>query len=524
MVIFPSKSDFDSWEKLGNSGWGWDGMASYFRKFHTYHEPPQKLKEELTLDYVDTEAQGSDGPIQVSYGCGVGLPPFNMAWPKAWAAATEKMHGDPVTGTAVGGFNNTGTIDPIAMKRSHAGNSYLSQEVADRPNLRVVTEAHATKISIAENKDDNVKATGVEYVTKDGLRHQVHAKYEVVLAAGALHTPKLLELSGIGNKDILERHDIHCWVDNPGVGENVQDHGFVPYSWEVADPLTSGDQLRNPEVVQAAMQAYETAKAGPFALHALASAFVPLMKTSDDPVPTETLKSLMAEHVDHEPTPSSSSLPTGQKSVAILRDHVMSPGHCSAQYTLAPFQLTPEVGPSPQDVFGMSQEGFYASIVAVLSNPFSRGSTHVQSTDPHAPPEYDPKALSHPLDLELLARHALFLESLRDTSPLMELFLAGGRRLHNGGRRVSTLEEARETARARYTPHYHICGSAAMMPREDGGVVDSELRVYGVEGLRVVDASLFPLIPRGNIQADVYAVAEKAADILLDAYRNVSSR
>lgn len=503
MVIFPSRSDLDSWERLGNPGWGWDAMAPYFRKFHTYTEPPRSLKNELMLDYMNKEAQGSDGPIHVSYGSGVGMPPFNVAWPKAWAAINGDMQGDPVTGTAVGGFNNTATMNPVSMERSHAGNAYLTEQVAERPNLRIVTEAHVTRVLLAQNEDGSVRATGVEFRGRDDQARQIKARHEVVLAAGALNTPKLLELSGVGNKDVLARHGISCLVDNPNVGENVQDHGFVPYSWEVADPLTSGDQLRSPEVVKAVMEAFATAKAGPFTLHTLSSAFVPLTAGRVGP--------LVEGHFESGSVPA-----VLKKQFEVLLDQVVAPDDCSAQYTLAPFQITPRAGSSPQQVFGMKEDGFYVSMVAVLNHPFSRGSTHIQSSDPAKSPMFDPKAVTHPLDLELHGRHALFLETLRDTSPLRQLFKEDGRRIHNGGRRVDTLDQAKETVKDGYTPHYHVCGSAAMMPRESGGVVDSKLRVYGVQRLRVVDASIFPLIPRGNIQTDVYAVAEKAAEILIE--------
>lgn len=537
MVVFPSRVDFDSWEKLGNPGWGWDAMAPCFRKFHTYTEPPAQLREDLMLGYMDTSAQGSDGPLHVSFGSGVGMPPFNVAWPRAWAAIHGEMQGDPVTGTATGAFNNAASMNPLTMERSHAGNAYLSDEVTARPNLRVVTEAHVTKILLVKTQDGSavVKATGVEFTSRDGETRRVHARREVVLAAGALHTPKLLELSGIGSKDLLARHGIACHVDNPGVGENVQDHGFVPYSWEVADPLTSADQLRNPDVAKAMMEAYTTAKAGPFTLHTLSSAFLPLMSMGGDDddgddgddglapggSPAAVLRSLVEQYGGDDddddataPGPASSR----KQQFAVLRDQLAAADHCSAQYTLAPFQITPQAGPSPQQVFGMKEDGYYVSMVAVLNHPFSRGRTHIRSADPRDPPSYDPRAVTHPLDLELHARHALFLETLRDAAPLRALFRPGGRRLHSGGRRVETLDQAKETVREGYTPHYHVCGSAAMLPRDEGGVVDCELRVYGVEGLRVVDASIFPLIPRGNIQTDVYAVAEKAAEILTRAY------
>lgn len=513
MVIYPSRSGFNSWEKLGNPGWGWDAMAPYFRKFHTYSGPGDEAEKDFLLDYQVKEAQGSDGPLKISYGSGAGYPPFSSAWPKAWSNLNKKMTGDPITGSAIGAFNNPATMDPVTRERSHAGNDYLTKEVRARPNLRIVTEALVTKLVLKRDASGGVKATGVEFRAKDGQTLQVPAQHEVVLAAGAIKTPQLLELSGVGSGEVLAAHGIECLVDNPNVGENLQDHGFVALTWEVADPATSADMMRDPAVANMAVQAFVTAKAGPLSTNSLASAFFPLQNQDLSP---GSVEALLPAHFDGEPVPAPL-----RKQFAALREQVLAPDDCSAQFTLAPFQITPiHDQPSPQATFGMKEDGFYASIVAVLNHPFSRGTVHIRSASSADAPAVDPRTMSHPLDLELHARHTLVLERLRDTSPLRELFKDGGRRLHNGGRRVETLEEAKEVVKARYTPHYHVCGTAAMMPRESGGVVDASLRVYGVEGLRVVDASVFPLIPRGNIQTDVFAVAERAAEILAQDWKS----
>ncbi|KAI0011190.1 putative GMC oxidoreductase [Xylariaceae sp. FL0662B] len=500
MVIYPSKSGFNTWERLGNPGWGWDTIESYFRKFHTFTEPQPKLKKEFMLDYLNG-AHGTDGPIHISYGSEEGFPPFAQAWSRAWSALCKPIDGDPITGTSIGAFNSAATLHPTTRERSHAGNAYFSEKVSQRANLRVITEALVEKIVLTQQADDSnkLRATGVTFVGKDGQRRQVSATREVILAAGAVKTPQLLELSGIGSKDVLAKYGINCLLDNPNVGENLQDHGFVPFSWEVADPTTSGDQMRNPSVVEAAMGAYQEARAGPLSVNALASSFFPLQKQDLTPVSVSQLLSDLGQ-AEVEPR--------------VLREQICAPGECSAQFTLGPFQINPFPGDTPSHIFGLGAEGFYASIVAVLNHPFSRGSVHIQSADPRSQPVLDPRAMSHPLDLELHARHALLLEKIRDTPPLRELFKEGGRRLHNDGQRVETLDQAKEAVKNRYTPHYHVCGTAAMKPRESGGVVDSKLRVYGVDGLRIVDASIFPLIPRGNIQSSVFAVAERAADLI----------
>ncbi|KAF4540436.1 Aryl-alcohol dehydrogenase [Lasiodiplodia theobromae] len=512
MIIYPSQSDFNSWEKLGNPGWGWSSIAPYFRKFHTYSKPDREgLGEELMLDYMVEKAQGDSGPIQVSFGGADGSAPFSKAWPRTFRTLNLDMTGDPISGVASGAFNPPSNIDPTTRTRSYAGSAYLNDKVLKRPNLRVITEAFVEKVALERQPDGSCRATGVHFTAKDGTAHQIAAKHEVIVAAGALRTPQLLELSGIGSKELLTRHGIECFVDNSHVGENLQDHALVPASWEVQDPMTSGDQMRDPAVQQALFAAYQSAAAGPLSACLLPSAFFHAL---DQDLAPADLSELVSAHLRDADLPAHL-----RAQYDVLAAQLSSPSNTTVQYTLAPFQIIPAAGPSPKDFLSMSTPGFYATIVSVLNYPFSRGNVHIQSKDPRAAPVFDPKAMSHPLDLEIHARHLFFPERLRATPPLSHLFKENGRRIHNGGKPIETMEEAREMVRNGYIPHFHLCGTAAMMPRELGGVVDSRLNVYGVSGLRVVDASVFPLIPRGNIQSDVYAVAERAADILAEDWQ-----
>ena len=161
--------------------------------------------------------------------------------------------------------------------------------------------------------------------------------------------------------------------------------------------------------------------------------------------------------------------------------------------------------------------GNFVSLGCLQSHPFSRGSAHITSADADAPPRIDPRYLSHPADLEILARHVRALDTqLRTAAPLAALLKPDGRRNHPDAFKVggSDLEGAKKYVRDTAVTAYHSCGTAAMLPRDKGGVVDPQLVVYGTENLRVVDASIFPLIPRGNILSSVYAVAERAADII----------
>lgn len=152
--------------------------------------------------------------------------------------------------------------------------------------------------------------------------------------------------------------------------------------------------------------------------------------------------------------------------------------------------------------------GNWITICSMLSHPLSAGSVHITSADPDTHPKIDFGYYTHPLDLEIHARHIQALEKIAKTEPLASYIKPGGRRSPSR-HSTDTVDEAKELVRSFATTNYHPCSSCSM-----GSVVDSRLNVVGVQGLRVVDASVMPLIPRGNIIATVYAVAERAADII----------
>ncbi|PYI00085.1 alcohol oxidase [Aspergillus ellipticus CBS 707.79] len=470
MVIYPSRSDIDAWEKLGNPGWNWESLSAYVRKSQKFTPPSDEINQELSLGYIDPTLQGTDGPVHT---------------------LNHHPTGDPISGRAKGAFCNPGSIHATSRARSHAGVTYYNSKTAERINLRVVTEALVEKIIVEKEKpgESGFFAAGVQFIGKDGIRRTVTAATEVILAAGAVKTPHLLELSGIGDAGLLKAHGIETLINNPNVGENLQEHGLVPFSWEVADG-------------QVTLRPWQSSGAGPLGLCTFFSAFMTPPYLQD-----EEFQGLLDTYLDKE-TPSNR---TAQ--YRILRQLLEDLEEPTGQYEMCAFQVTPENSPSLQGIFGMPEPESFLTMVAVLNRPFSRGCVHLSSPDPTALPAFDPQILSHPLDLELQARHVKWLDTLAATEPMASLLKPNGRRLHHS-EQVSSLEIARELTRDRIIAHFHVSGTAAMMPRGIGGVVDARLRVYGCPNLRVVDASVIPLIPRGNIQTTVYAVAEKAADLI----------
>jgi choline dehydrogenase-like flavoprotein len=221
MAMFPSRTNLDNWGKMGNQGWFFDDLAPYFQKFSTSHPPSQAIRDTLGgLAYYQEDLAGN-GPVQLSFDDQYSV--MNEKWFKTFAELGLEMKTDPRSGRAVGAFQNSSTIESKTNVRSSAVTAYYTDEIAKRPNLHVLMETTAQKIT-TETRDGLVIATGVQVKDKDGKVTTITANKEVILAAGTIRTPQLLELSGIGDRDLLESLGIEVLIDNPNVGEHMQDH------------------------------------------------------------------------------------------------------------------------------------------------------------------------------------------------------------------------------------------------------------------------------------------------------------
>ncbi|KAH0430339.1 GMC oxidoreductase [Colletotrichum camelliae] len=491
----PSRRDIDSWGELGNEGWSWEELAPYLRKSEAFVAPTEQQAADMLLGYVDPASHGTAGPIVNEF------PrlysPLLRAWPRTLENLGLAVRGDPRDGKALGGYVNLLNID--GATRSYAANAYLGP-ARQRPNLRVVTGAFVSNI-VLERSGGKVAATGVKW-TKDGSTHEAAATREVVLAAGSIASPQLLEVSGIGDRRLLQEHGIEVFVDNPHVGENLQDHVYVPLGFATKPGVPTNEDYANATYFQEQLDLYIQNKTGRLSSAGASSALLSLKQ--------------IASTLDFDAL--SLGLKTGKPGLdeqyrLLIRD---------LRSEAITQELTIEGGISPQfssdttKLFSANAPGNFLSILGVLEHPFSRGSVHIQSPDPAVHPRIDPRYLSNPADVSLLKTIALHLQTVARTAPLSDL-LQGDGTVYQPGYHELTALNVEGWVRRSVQSEYHPCGTCAMMPRTKGGVVDEKFRVYGVENLRVVDASVFPLIPRANIQSVVYAVAERAAHFLKEA-------
>ncbi|KAJ5662167.1 uncharacterized protein N7477_009783 [Penicillium maclennaniae] len=436
----PSPAGIDAWARLGNPKWNWKSLRPYLQKSITVTPPnggpipKSERHESIKVTYPALQDKVAS--------------PLLEGWNDAFKSQGYDFISDFLAeNKTIGSRAYTATIDPESGLRSSADNEYGAVARA-RANVTIVTEATVHRI-LFDSKGADVNAAGAKVTFKNGQTADIIAVKEVIMAAGAFHTPKILELSGIGGKERLDKLAIPVVIDHPGVGENLQNHlmSVLPA------PLSPDAGL-------------EGVKPG--------------------------LKSIAFVRIDPEEQNKLFAAGPEPKSASekVIQSIIQDPNEASASIFLA------------------VRSASLALLGAITSFPFSRGSTHISSAEFDTMPTVDPGFLSNELDLEILARHVQTLHELPTSDSLKKFFQ------QTGSSSQPDLEEIKKKLRASALTTHHTCGTTAMLPRADGGVVDQDLKVYGTTNLRVVDASVFPLIPHANPMATVYAVAEKAADII----------
>jgi len=327
--------------------------------------------------------------------------------------------------------------------------------------------------------------------------YSVNASREVVLSAGTIQTPQILELSGIGNPYILAENGINTLVNLPGVGENFQEHLYVGVEWQLIPGQVSFDILRNNLTVAAEQLAqYNANGTGLYAALDSTLAFMPLHDFADAERRAALLQ-IFDEEAEEAPIFSLESLQYPIQRAWLEKDIV-------AQSELVVWSRG-VISPAPNES--------YVSILGGISHPMSRGSVHISSSDPLAAPTINPQFLSKNFDSQFLLDALKFVQSIGRQSPLADVIAVQTAPDPSVQDDADLLEFVRTTT----SDGDHLIGTAAMAPREFNGVVDPSLKVYGTANLRVVDASVIPLLFAAHTQATVYAIAEKAATMILGA-------
>ncbi|RMZ69331.1 aryl-alcohol dehydrogenase [Pyrenophora seminiperda CCB06] len=501
-VVFPNHEWQDRLaEELlpgaGREDWSAQGMRDCYRRWQA---------EQSSVPKVDDEDVASVDRVQVSYPRTMDL--LQTRWIEAFEELSHSKSPTGFTESSAGATTVTNAIDASKGERSHAGTAFLEPALA-RGNVTLKTGVKVDKIAFDEalTADGKLNARGVHY-TYQGEKHLISGR-QIILCAGVFESPAILERSGIGSKTILAAANIPVLYELPGVGENLQDHLNCGLSCEVKDNIPTHDiNFRNPELRKAALLEYERSHTGRFSEGgAYSFAFTPL-QLLETPSETQELIHKVQQFVAQETNPSRKAQYT------FLQETIESPTEATATNFMLRTQRHKDADYFPKGKPSFVQ-GNYVTVVAMLAHPFSRGSCHIASPDASQQPDIKFNYLSHPLDTEILARHLRLIERLFQGPTFSAIAKPNGRRLPRSfPHPVTSLDDAKGILPINSATNYHPCGTCSMMREELGGVVDERLRVYGTGNVRVCDAGVLPIIPRGNILTAVYGFAEKAVEII----------
>jgi len=439
------QQDFNDWESAGNPGWSYRDVLPYFKRMESWQRGGGVFR-------------GGSGPLSVS-DVSAKLHPLCKHFIAAGQALGFDYNAD------MNGENQEGVgyyqLTTHQGQRMSAARAYL-KPARKRPNLTLVCNASVARI-VFEGK----RAVGVEYKHKHKI-YRANVTKEVILSAGAVNSPQLLQLSGVGPSHVLQRAGIDQVHESPAVGQHLQDHIGHSYFYRANQP-TLNQQLRPwwGKLLQGLR--YLLTRGGPLSLSInQAGGFVHTRKGLDRP------------NIQLYFSPLS--------------------------YTKAPAGERPMLNPDPFPAYALG-----------ISNckVYSEGQINIASKDPHEAPTIEPNYLAHKSEIQDLLEGVKLIRKLAATAQLQAITLDEMR----PGVECKTDAQLIEDIRNNADTVFHPCGTCRMGPDPLKNVVDSELKVHGLEGLRVVDASIFPNVLCGNINAATIMVGEKAADLILSSHK-----
>ena len=473
------KRQIDAWEDMGNDGWGWESLAEHYVQQESFLKPNGQQKSNGAT--FEEGAHGYEGEVDVGftpYLTGQGA--FDVLR-EAHEAKGYTWNKDVNTGSMPGFGVWPMTLNASTLTREDAGRAFYYSIAKGRPNLHVFLNTTASRVLWSDSNGSLGKtASGVQVVRSDGTIRTLQATKEVIISAGSIRSPALLELSGIGNPSVLGPLGIKTIVPLPSVGSNLQDqpaNGIIyssPTNWTgyptFATFLTASD---------------------------LFGASLPSITASIQSNLTSYARAIIADSAPNTTT------------IAIQKRLL----HHQLELVFTPNSTVPLA----EILWAPTGNIIAAQFWNLL--PFSRGSIHINSTNPFSQPSINPNFLQLPIDTLVQSAIAVRIRDLFATPPLSQHVTnevsPGFAVVPQNATYVDRDGPWAEWVRGSFNGNSHPVSTCGMLGRELGGVVDKEGKVYGTRNLRVVDASIFPTQISGHLSASVYAVAGKIAGAML---------
>ncbi|EJD41731.1 FAD/NAD(P)-binding domain-containing protein [Auricularia subglabra TFB-10046 SS5] len=482
--------------ELGNPGWSFKEFFPYFIKTENVSASSEELQQ-LTHATIDPR------PIHTSFSqwYSEAIPPVVDTLIQTGLKPVR----DPGGGTdASYVWNPILAINQETQERSYAANAYYEPN-AHRTNLIILTRAQVLTVNLSPEKTGgNHRATGVTYLDLTTRKsYAASATTEVIVSAGGVQSPQILELSGIGNRTLLNQFGIEAQIDLPAVGENYQDHLMVFETFEVPNTFETWDVLNDPVRNATEYAEYLHNRTGMYTAGINAISYM----TASHFLDKKTLKAWVRE-LDREFNASSTS-----------------PG-ARAQYEIQRRRLSPDSKEATLEIYAAPASAYpalvkpntsYIQIVAIPTHPFTRGSIHIKSGDPLVGPAIDLNAWARDIDRKIMLSGGKYARSLTRMKPLSPIILNDVAPPKGTASDEEWLDFIRDTS----NNPYHPCCTAAMLPQSLGGVVDPKFKVYGTSNLRVVDLSILPMMLGTHLMGTAYAIGERGADFVKAAHGRI---
>ncbi|KAJ6471104.1 alcohol oxidase [Mycena vitilis] len=460
-----SSVEYDAIEELGNPGWNWKEFLRYFKKSETFARSPQNAK--IYGMHFDGNAHGTEGPLKKGFPrCMDAL--VQPALQTADALGVPR-NPDPSAGDNRGIFVATKSIDGNAT-RSSAASAYYEPNKS-RPNLTILIGARVARLLTEKGSGSGIVIRGVEYLQGDAVK-VLEAKKEVILCAGSYETPKILELSGIGDPTILRKLGISVVLELKSVGAN---HLYTIPS-RLKGKVYTYDSMQDQEVAEREKKLYADKRTGLLSATPSLFAFLPLHTIDQENIILDSAQKLKLEDANA----------AAQKTFKLQQQWI-----ANDRIPWIDINFIDRFMPGPGATFEPGRA--YMTINVMLLHPFGRGSVHITSSDPLQSPAIELNIFDNNVDL------GMFVESYK----LAMKFLTTERLLKK------TDKDIEGFLRQSVGSSFHPVGTVGMLPEKDGGCVDPSLKVYGTANLRVVDASIIPMNISAHLQATLYAITEK---------------
>ncbi|KDQ20129.1 hypothetical protein BOTBODRAFT_27543 [Botryobasidium botryosum FD-172 SS1] len=489
----PPSFDLDAIGRLGNPGWNWDRFLEYAKKSETFQLPTPEEAEKYHF-YTNPEHHGTSGPLRAGFRSS--STECSLLFQKTLNNLGIEMQKDHMGGKLCGTWVDPATIDKETGSRSYAANAYYAPN-ASRENLKVLIGALVHKVTFSSIRlNEDVQATGVAFIY-DGKPFEVKARKEVIVSGGALKSPQILELSGVGDPEILKPLGLDVHVELPGVGTNLQEHNAIVTAFELteSDRWVTRDAVQfNPDLAAEQLALYRSTGEGLYSISRGVIAFSPL----------KTLNPKAAEHMiaSIEAKIREQKDPALREQWALQLEAMKDNDVPDCEFIGSPNYVPTAHPPNIKKK--------YFSVSGLHNRALSRGTIHITSTNPVDHADIDPRSFEQDEDMVMMLEIMKFMRKLPETEPFKSMV---AKELSPGPECV-TEQDMRTYIKKYLKSSWHTAGTCSMLPRDKNGVVDNRLKVYGTTNLRVVDLSVIPLHFMAHTQATVYALAEQAADII----------